>query len=290
MIVFVLAHLRAELDSVDDVTPAIGPREQVYKPKDYAKKDRTEIEAQLARLRAAAAATWAPYAMLREPATEEQRRAQEAREKEEKERERAIKKAKRRARVAALQGLTTGGDDGNAGGGSRPTTGGDVGPREMTVGEAAQAGGPWDLDPAFNREGGDDLLIDDTRHVKAPMWVRRQALERLAELCEAGDDEVMKAAIEYSRDNEGSVRSAAVHLLGIVAKRGVAEAKERAFECLNDKVANVRYEACYAVMNLASLGDKPSRVSKTNLTYTAQDIKVRFPIAVWGQAVGCFIP
>lgn len=242
----------------------------MYKAKDYTKKDRTEIEEELAKLKAATMASWTPYAMLREPATEEQRRAQEAREREQKEKEKAERKARRRARVAALQGLTTSESTRPS---SRPDSATNM-VKEMSIGEAAQAGGPWDLDPDYNREGGEDLRVDDPRHVRAPGWARAAALERMVLICDPGDDEVFKTAMQYVADSEGSVRAAAVHLIGVVAKRGDEAAKRRVFEAMMDPVSNVRREACYAVMGLAVLGDKPSRLLKTNLTYTAQDIKV----------------
>mmetsp|Transcript_5097 Transcript_5097/g.12262 ORF Transcript_5097/g.12262 Transcript_5097/m.12262 type:complete len:419 (+) Transcript_5097:74-1330(+) len=233
-----------------------------YKPKDFTKKDRTEIDAEIAKLRAATAANWAPYAMLREPATEEQRRKQEEREREEKARERAARKARRMGRKIQQESGAAGGGD-QAGG--RPGTADGTGLKEMSIGEAARQGGVWDMDPAYNRDDppGEDMRIDDARYVRAPGWSRVGALQRLALISEAGDAQVLAVGLEYCKDPEGSVRCAALELVSHVAKRGDAAAKDMCIECLKDTVANVRREACYALIGLAQLGDKPSKQLKT---------------------------
>jgi len=245
-------------------------------------------------LKAAESATWVPYGMLRDPvipvelspAARRAKKGEEALQQsaadetgQEAAQQGAEAKSKHMAPPAAAVGSTiarltsgatvarlhsadaAGAEDG-AGGERRP--GGDDGPGRAARGRAPRL---WELDPMQNREGLEDLRLDDARAVRAPAWQRVTALRKLQALAHgksSSDPEALAAVLRLFRDPDGMVRAEALRVLRALAPRRErgedGDAADRgplraAIAMAQDKVADVRHEVCVTLAALADPGD-----------------------------------
>lgn len=247
-------------------------------------------------LKAAESATWVPYGMLRDPvipvelspAARRAKKGEEALQQsaadetgQEAAQQGAEAKSKHMATPAAAVGstiarLTSGatlarlhsadaaGAEEGAGGEHMP--GGDDDPAGAPRGRAPRL---WELDPSQNREGLEDLRLDDARAVRAPAWQRVTALRKLQALARgkgSSDPEALAAVLRLFQDPDGMVRAEALRVLRALAPRREREedgdAADRgplraAIAMAQDKVADVRHEVCVTLAALADPGDPP---------------------------------
>jgi hypothetical protein len=258
--------------------------------------ERLPVKQALDSLKAAESATWVPYGMLRDPvipvelspAARRAKKGEEALQQsaadetgQEAAQQGAEAKSKHMATPAAAVGstiarLTSGatlarlhsadaaGAEEGAGGEHMP--GGDDDPAGAPRGRAPRL---WELDPSQNREGLEDLRLDDARAVRAPAWQRVTALRKLQALARgkgSSDPEALAAVLRLFQDPDGMVRAEALRVLRALAPRREREedgdAADRgplraAIAMAQDKVADVRHEVCVTLAALADPGDPP---------------------------------
>ena len=255
--------------------------------------DRTPIATELTRLENAEKASWAPYAVLREPVPQHHRTdsplrspgASPLRSPAGKIIESPFSKARGAGQagggedfedgVKVMQVSTAGvlgaspSDDSKVargeGGAESPVTGGKwARDRERWKTE-------WKLDPMESRSGEPDLGLDDARMVRAPGWARANALRSLEVIAPEHDAEVLEAAVGRLQDPEGMVRVAALKAIRRLSRRGDRDVIDAVVKLVRgnttDRVANVRKEACVTLAAIAEKGLPPSRINQATGTW-----------------------
>jgi len=264
----------------------VGAREKV---KNKFLADRTAINTELTRLENAEKASWAPYAVLRDP-TGPHRAESPVRSPGSSPVRSPLGKIDSSRLKAQAKGKP--GDDGGtpviqvstsrpSEGVSRPANRAEESaPSSPVVGvkktrDRDRWKTEWKLDPMQSRSGEPDLALDDPRMVRAPGWARANALHSLEVIAPENDTEALEAAVARLQDPEGMVRVAALRAIRKLAQRGNRDVIDAVIRLVagssRDMVANVRKEACLTLAAIANKGLPPSRINQA--TGTKRDVE-----------------